>query len=267
MFSVLRDRLGVPGVVSVVALVFAMSGSAFAAKYLITSTKQIKPSVLKKLKGPPGVAGANGGQGPQGVAGPAGPAGGRGATGATGATGANGVSVTETAIAPGGACGAVGGVAYTTASGTTNVCSGSPWTAGGTLPAGQTETGSYSVTSASGTGALFGVLEVSSITFNIPLAAELDGSHVILVTGAVPDECEDSGNAEAASTANPEADPGYLCVFQGTAVNMAPGGVPINKLSPFEAGASRSGALISYAVENPQAVALGSWAVTAPSTP
>ena len=49
------------------ALFFALGGTAIAAKhYLITSTKQIKPSVLKQL---------HGAQGPQGPAGPQGAAG------------------------------------------------------------------------------------------------------------------------------------------------------------------------------------------------
>ena len=73
---------------AVVALALAIGGgSAFAAgHYLITSTKQIKPSVLKALKhagprGPQGAQGAQGAQGPQGTS---------GAKGATGNAGANG---------------------------------------------------------------------------------------------------------------------------------------------------------------------------------
>jgi hypothetical protein len=57
-------RLGVPhaqkrityaNVAATLALVFSMSGGALAAThYLINSTKQISPKVLKKLKGPRG---------------------------------------------------------------------------------------------------------------------------------------------------------------------------------------------------------------------
>ena len=61
-------------VVATLALVFALSGSAMAANhYLITSTKQIKPSILKKLHG------ANGARGPAGLLGLQGPAGAKGA--------------------------------------------------------------------------------------------------------------------------------------------------------------------------------------------
>jgi len=73
------------------ALVFAMGGSAVAAKhYLINSTSQIKPSVLKKLKGSAGKTGATGSAGPAGAAGSAGA---KGETGTKGETGAPGSAV------------------------------------------------------------------------------------------------------------------------------------------------------------------------------
>ncbi|HLW94187.1 MAG TPA: hypothetical protein VKS25_02305 [Solirubrobacteraceae bacterium] len=91
---------------TVVLSVFAgslLAGGAWAAsRYLITSTAQIKPSVLATIEksardtakwargiagavGPPGPAGAPGAAGLAGAQGPAGPAGVAGATGATGA--------------------------------------------------------------------------------------------------------------------------------------------------------------------------------------
>jgi hypothetical protein len=71
-----RQRLSYANVTATLALFFAMSGGALAAKhYLLTSTKQISPKVLKALKG---------NQGPRGLTGAI------GATGATGAPGAAG---------------------------------------------------------------------------------------------------------------------------------------------------------------------------------
>jgi hypothetical protein len=52
--------------IAIAALFFALGGGAVAAvqrHYLITSTKQIKPSVLHKLKGAKGLRGAQGSQG------------------------------------------------------------------------------------------------------------------------------------------------------------------------------------------------------------
>src|ERR1700677_393664 len=75
----IRRHLNYANVVATMALVFAMSGTAVAAKhYLISSTKQIKPSVLKSLRGktgktgPQGLAGAPGSPGLTGKEGPAG---------------------------------------------------------------------------------------------------------------------------------------------------------------------------------------------------
>ncbi len=75
----MRKRLSYANVAATLALVFSMTGGAMAANhYLISSTKQIKPSILKKLKGNRGAKGpqgAQGAQGAQGGAGPQGPAG------------------------------------------------------------------------------------------------------------------------------------------------------------------------------------------------
>jgi len=58
-------------VISILALTFALGGTALAAKrYVITNAGQIKPSVIKKLEGQKGIQGP---RGPQGSAGPAGP--------------------------------------------------------------------------------------------------------------------------------------------------------------------------------------------------
>ena len=72
----LRRHLSYSNVVATLALVFAMSGGALAAThYLINSTKQINPKVLRKLKGNTGAAGQVGARGPAGSPGATGPQG------------------------------------------------------------------------------------------------------------------------------------------------------------------------------------------------
>jgi hypothetical protein len=80
----MRRHLTYANVVATLALVFAMAGGAVAANhYLINSTSQINPKVIKKLKAHNGKAGATGKTGATGSAGSA------GAPGAPGAPGAN----------------------------------------------------------------------------------------------------------------------------------------------------------------------------------
>jgi hypothetical protein len=73
-------------IIAIIALVFALGGSAIAAKrYLITNAKQISPAALKQLEklasGKAGPAGANGANGVSGKNGSNGSPGERGAAG------------------------------------------------------------------------------------------------------------------------------------------------------------------------------------------
>jgi hypothetical protein len=87
----MRRRFSYANVAATLALVLSMSGGALAAShYLITSTKQIKPSVLKALKGKAGPKGAAGLQGPPGLQGVQGVPGNPGAPGAPGKEGKEG---------------------------------------------------------------------------------------------------------------------------------------------------------------------------------
>jgi hypothetical protein len=62
-------------IIAILALFVALGGTAYATKhYLITSTKQIKPSVLKKLKGKAGKNGTDGINGTNGSNGSSGAA-------------------------------------------------------------------------------------------------------------------------------------------------------------------------------------------------
>lgn len=84
MSSFLRRRFSYANVAATMALVFAMGGSAVAARhYLISSTQQISPKVLRALKG-------NGATGRQGATGPRGAVGARGNEGPPGTEGPQG---------------------------------------------------------------------------------------------------------------------------------------------------------------------------------
>jgi hypothetical protein len=84
----MRRRLNYANVTATIALFFAMSGGALAAKhYLINSTKQINPKVLKALKGNVGARGAAGATGAPGAPGGTGKEGPRGQEGKEGKEG------------------------------------------------------------------------------------------------------------------------------------------------------------------------------------
>jgi hypothetical protein len=91
MFKSTHRRVNYANVTATLALVFSMSGGALAANhYLITSTKQISPKLLKKLKGKTGATGVAGLQGKEGVPGKEGKEGKEGKGGAGGAAGKEG---------------------------------------------------------------------------------------------------------------------------------------------------------------------------------
>jgi hypothetical protein len=271
MLSAMRNRIRITPstVIATLALVFAMSGGAYAAgHYLITSTKQISPKVLKSLKGAKGPAGANGAQGasgpagPGGPQGPAGPGGPQGPGGAGGAAGANGTSVTSKTLKQGeGSC-PEGGSEFTSASGKSSACNGkegSPWTAGGTLPSGKTETGEWVVRTTASKG---GEIRMLAISFPIPLPSA-PKSAIIGTSGTPPEGC--SGTVE-----KPEAEPGHLCIFEGE--TLAHTEQHLNSIGDldFKGGFGTGTTGIELALGTPEpktageeVASEGTWAVTA----
>ncbi len=246
MLSRLREHLGGAGlIVAVVALVAALSGGAIAANGGAGDGKATASAKAKK--GPRGPKGPKGDTGAAGPAGPAGPAGAKGDTGAAGSNGTNGTN---------GAAGATGPTGKTGTTGVTGPTGPSCPEGNCYLPSKATSTGTWSVTFASSEG-------ITSIPFVLPLKAPLDAEHVKKVTG--PEEKCDNGVAPPPSAANPEADPGYLCVFT---IAVEPSGEIITGgiIDPtaFAQGAATFGAALNLNGGVAGGFGVGSYAVTAP---
>ena len=263
MIERLRTQIGTAGlIVAIVALVAALGGGAYAA----TGAGNGKATASAKAKqGKQGKPGKTGAAGPQGPAGPAGAKGDIGAAGSNGSNGTNGTSVTGVAIpTTSAACNHQGGTAYTSASGTENVCNGKNGTTGFTavLPPGKTETGVWGA-SVSIQPASKG-LRFFPISFTIPLEA---APTAIFVGPAEESKLPDCPGRGAGVLGIPEAAPGKLCIYAGGFEEatflkvVTPGfkeGEGISQL-----GAGPTGALININCTGEECQALGSWAVTA----
>jgi hypothetical protein len=246
MLTKLRRRLTYTNVAVTVALFFALSGGAYAAKrYLITSTQQISPKVLKALHGAGGAPGATGAPGAAGAAGSQGPQGPPGTPGGPGKEG------------PGGPSGKNG----------ENGKDGSPWTAGGVLPKGATEEGSWSVVH---TAATAGEGASSPISFTIPLLTSLSSAHVHYLKVGEKGKGNTQGCPESSEASNPQAEPGNLCIFATVEENTKPfeiygilaAGVDPETEAFGEAGRTGFIILLTAAVAGEEKT-FGTWAVTA----
>jgi len=259
----MHQKLGTAGfILAIVALVAALGGGAYAAQAKLNPTqkkevKKIAQTEAKKFAtaGPQGPKGDPGAQGPAGPQGPQGP---QGAAGAGGATGADGKSVTNT-VEPKGANCAEGGTKLV-GTATTYACNGKegdPWTAGGTLPGGATETGSW--------GAAFQEpgLYTYPISFTLPLE---EAPEAIFVGYGVTEEEEDKEEELCPGVVDgvPTAEPGALCIYFGEADK----GEPTIALDPSAGGGgtpgvSPSGTLLVMTCSEPECNLWGTWAVTA----
>jgi hypothetical protein len=245
MFSMLRRHFNATTFVAVVALVFAMTGGAYAAKkYLITSTKQISPSVLKALQGKAGTAGAPGAAGAQGAQGSAGPAGSAGTKGEVGTVGAKGEKGTT------GAAGAPGAKGATGASGTTGFTD--------TLPPGKTETGTWAIGGTQPEGTEVYV----QVSFPIPLRKSAEGADHFLD----PKETEEQTGPPACkgTLEHPTAGPGQLCFYTSQQVGV---GNPFIAFAEKFNGYTTAGTVMDFQYAETVAHASGTWAVTAAPEP
>jgi hypothetical protein len=252
MFSHIRRRITYANVAATLAVLFAMTGGALAAsKYVITSTKQIKPSVLAQIKGKTGAPGKNGTPGAQGAQGPAGPAGTPGAKGNDGANGTNGNNGTNGlngGTGPKGATGATGQTGFTE-----------------TLPSGKTETGTWSV-AYSGPQSME---TYTPISFPIPLKQASAEAFFIsrAETQEIENEVKPSGlGGCAGKLASPTAPKGVLCIYTEEEDLEEASLFGIFAQGALHPGYNSAGAFLDFHVEETvgHAKAHGTWAVTAP---
>ena len=226
MLSRIHNKLGTAGlVVAIVALVAALGGAAYAASdnHLSGGEKKEVKKIAKQFAGKKGATGA---QGPAGTPGPAGKDGAKGATGSEGKQGLEGEK------------GATG-------------IEGSPWTAGGTLPSGKTETGSWG-NPASGNGIL-------AVSFTLPLAAKPAAADIHVLKEGEEETTECPGTPE-----DPKAAKGQLCLYTFSNAEEA-----VQVHTNFFSGQFEIPGLIQVSGVNfpygaaEGALAYGTWAVTA----
>jgi hypothetical protein len=284
MLSAVRKHMNPATAVAFVAMVFAITGGAFAATggsgggparpgsasadartdAGATAAKS-KSKVKVGPRGPRGAAGSAGPAGPAGPQGPAGPAGTAGAKGENGAPGTNGTNGTDGVSGTGATTESftgkehgceTGGVIVKSASPEAVVCNGKNGQSGFTemLPAGKTETGVWST--------LEGTKGEPIVPISLAIPVNLEGitAHFVKQGEVDPAGCE-------GETLEPAAQPGNLCVFMGWAGENVKNVVFLNA-EGGEHVRGTAGLLMALKPqeEGKELQGSGSYAVTAPAT-
>jgi hypothetical protein len=293
MLSRVQKHVNPATVMAFIAMIFAMTGGAFAMtdgegdslKTQVSASSNhhalaIAASAKKHSesnRGPRGPRGAQGPAGPQGSAGAQGLAGTRGENGAAGANGANGtngsggapgtngISVTsEEFEGESGQC-KDGGVEIKSSSpNPADVCNGETGFTS-TLPSGSTETGAFAW------GPSSRETQWTPISFAIPLASEVSAWEIELCEEKPAKATCETKNKEAEThcpgrVADPKADPGNLCLYVN---GESSGESEISSVRSAETGTSTvagtTGAVAVIGTSGGEAGrGYGTWAVTAP---
>jgi Collagen triple helix repeat (20 copies) len=304
MFQVIRKHLSYANVAATLALVFAVTGGAFAATghgggasaggspastatggaaggrtsnrgalAVASAAKSKGKTGPRGPKGPAGKTGATGATGPAGATGATGPA---GPAGGTGPAGAGGESVSSTELKSGGVGGCPeGGTKFTVGGKETFACNGKPGAEGNEGPAGAIHPGETLPAGASETGAWSIVVPPTeskvptTVSFTIPLEASLSEEHVFFLK---QEEIEVDHTAECpGNAAEPKAAAGDFCAYAAElSYTLAPiQGFPVKNVATGLAGAGTSGADIFFSPNHGEPseqveYGTGTWAVTAP---
>jgi Collagen triple helix repeat (20 copies) len=274
MLLAIRKQISPATVMALGALVFAMSGGAYAltdnngvgsqagasvptgrsgsGSTLATAAKAKKKSKSTSgARGPAGPAGKTGAQGPAGAPGATGPAGAAGPQGEKGVAGTNGTDGVGTEGKEG--------------------KEGSPWTDGGTLPAEKTEKGDWAIfATATAAEQQFGF----PISFVIPLENGLGTSavHFINKNGeevTTSGDVANTGACKGGTAKSPTAEEGNLCIYAFNETNVEPSYKEISTIDPEGSGftfdeAGKAGTIIvAQSVAEGAVEEYGTWAVTA----
>lgn len=270
MYSRVRDQFSTSALIlSIVALVFAVTGGAMAANS--GGSDNATASKAKAKKGPPGPRGPKGAPGAKGDPGAPGTAGTNGTNGKDGTNGTNGTNGKDgktPVVTPidlgepecGGNGGAEVGVEGQTG---VEICNGAagakgntgdPWTAGGILPTGATETGGW---------AFYGLESGKEAIIPISFAVPLQDDSVLEEKVHYPTEANFAVHCHPAELPKPKPDSGHLCVYSSEPLFNAEylGITALARGAGFESG-SAAGALIRVKSTGANGEGAGYWAVT-----